>query len=198
MLQALSQNIILTPFLQMNVFTDPFLIMLLGGVLVVAAIIDIRVQKIPNVLTFPTMILGIIYYSVTIGLQGFLFSIEGLFLGIAIFIVPYLMGGMGAGDAKLMGAIGAIIGPKGVLIASLFTALFGGIYALIILLFNHKYSKSFVARNAMTLKTLALTGQFIPISADESEKKFKLCYGVAIALGTIFYLILGYYGYSPF
>ncbi len=175
---------------------DPLIIILLTSILIVAAIIDIQVQKIPNLLTFPTMVLGLIYCSITSGWNGLLFSIEGLALGIAIFIIPYLMGGMGAGDAKLMGAIGAIIGPKGVLVASLFTAIVGGIYALIILLVNHKYSKSFITRNVMTLKTLALTGQFIPISADESEKKFKLCYGVAIAIGTIFYLILEYYGYN--
>lgn len=176
---------------------DPFTIILLSSILVIAAIIDIRVQKIPNLITFPTMVLGLIYHSITTGLNGLIFSIEGLVLGIAIFIIPYLMGGMGAGDAKLMGAIGAIIGPKGVLLASLFTAIVGGIYALIILLLNHKYSKSFITRNAMTLKTLALTGQFIPISADESEKKFKLCYGVAIAIGTISYLLLEFYGYNP-
>ena len=177
---------------------DPLIIILLTSILIVAAIIDIRIQKIPNFITFPTMVLGLIYCSITTGLNGLLFSIQGLALGIAIFIIPYLMGGMGAGDAKLMGAIGAIIGPKGVLLASLFTAIVGGIYALMILILNHKYSKSFIARNAMTLKTLALTGQFIPISADESERKFKLCYGVAIAIGTFFYLILEYYGYNPF
>ena len=181
----------------MNFVIDPFTIILLSSILVIAAIIDLRVQKIPNLLTFPTMILGLIYYSITTGWNGLLFSIEGLVLGIAIFIIPYLMGGMGAGDAKLMGAIGAIIGPKGVLLASLFTAIAGGIYALTILLLNHKYSKSFIVRNAMTLKTLALTGQFIPISADESEKKFTLCYGVAIAIGTISYLLLEFYGYNP-
>jgi prepilin peptidase CpaA len=181
----------------MNFVIDPFTIILLSSILVIAATIDLRVQKIPNLLTFPTMILGLIYYSITTGWNGLLFSIEGLALGIAIFIIPYLMGGMGAGDAKLMGAIGAIIGPKGVLLASLFTAIVGGIYALTILLLNHKYSKSFIVRNAMTLKTLALTGQFIPISADESEKKFTLCYGVAIAIGTISYLLLEFYGYNP-
>jgi len=181
----------------MNFVIDPFTIILLSSILVIAATIDLRVQKIPNLLTFPTMILGLIYYSITTGWNGLLFSIEGLALGIGIFIIPYLMGGMGAGDAKLMGAIGAIIGPKGVLLASLFTAIAGGIYALTILLLNHKYSKSFIVRNAMTLKTLALTGQFIPISADESEKKFTLCYGVAIAIGTISYLLLEFYGYNP-
>ena len=177
---------------------DPFLTLFLSSILVVAAITDLRTQKIPNLLTFSTMFLGLVYYSITNGWNGLLFSFEGLLLGIGVLIVPYLMGGMGAGDAKLMGAIGAIIGPKGVLLASLFTAIVGGVYALTILLLNHKYSKSFIARNAMTLKTLALTGQFIPIPADESEKKFKLCYGVAIAIGTFFYLILEYYGYNPF
>ena len=107
--------------------------------------------------------------------------------GIAFFIIPYLMGGMGAGDAKLVGAIGAIIGPKGVLIASLFTAIAGGVYALIVFLFNTQYFKNFIKRSALTAKTFAYTRHLIPIPVDESIKKPKLCYGVAIAIGTFFW-----------
>jgi len=176
---------------------NPFLTTFLSVILVVAAIIDIRVQKIPNIVTFPAMILGLIYYGMTTGWNGLLFSVQGLGLGIAIFFIPYLMGGMGAGDAKLMGAIGAITGPKGVFIAFLYTAIAGGFYALIILLFNIKYLKDFIKRSSITIKSFVLTKQFIPIPADETERKPKLCYGVAIAIGTFSYVLLEYYGYNP-
>ncbi len=109
------------------------------------------------------------------------------------------MGGMGAGDTKLVGAIGAIIGPKGVLIASLFIAVTGGVYALIVFLLNNQYLKSFITRSALTAKTFALTRHFIPIPTDETEKKPRLCYGVAIAIGTLFYIFSNFYGYKlPF
>jgi prepilin peptidase CpaA len=113
--------------------TDSFLIVFLGGVLLLAAIYDHRSQRIPNLLTYPTMVIGLAYHCLTSGLDGLLLSAGGLALGIGIFILPYLMGGMGAGDAKLMGAVGSILGPRGVFIAFLFTSLVGGIYVLLVL-----------------------------------------------------------------
>ena len=176
---------------------NPILIFFLSSILVVSAVIDLKTQKIPNLITFPAMIVGIIYHCVISKWAGLLFSLEGLALGIALFIIPYLMGGMGAGDAKLVGAVGAIIGPKGVLLASLFTAIAGGVYALLIFLFNIQYFKDFIERNVLTLKVFAFTKHFIPIPADESIEKPKLCYGLAIAIGTIFYILLDILGRCP-
>ena len=180
----------------MNIKIDPILIIFLSSILIASAIIDLRVQKIPNLLTFPTIIVGLIYHLLANKWAGLLFSFEGLALGIAIFIIPYIMGGMGAGDAKLVGAVGAIIGPKGVLIASLFTAIAGGIYALIVFIFNIQYLKDFISRNALTMKAFALTRHFIPIPAGDSVEKPKLCYGVAIAIGTLSYILLDFFGYQ--
>lgn len=178
---------------------DPFLIIFLCSILTLAGVIDIRVQKIPNLLTFPTMIVGLVYHTIINSWNGLVFGIGGLGLGMGLFMIPYLMGGMGAGDAKLMGAVGALVGPKGVLIASLFTAIVGGLYALITLCFNMQYFKSLVKRSALTAKVFAFTRHFIPIPAEDSEEKPRLCYGVAIALGTIFYVMLTSYGYKfPF
>jgi prepilin peptidase CpaA len=176
---------------------NPFLSLFLTSILVVVAITDLRSQKIPNLITFPTIIFGLIYFSITSGWKGFLFSLEGLALGIAMFSVPYLMGVMGAGGVKLMGAVGAIIGPKGVFVASLFSAVAGGIYALIVLLFNIQYFKNFLIRSAITVKSFALTRQFISVPTEESENKPKLCYGVAIAIGTFSYVLLEIYGINP-
>ena len=180
----------------MNINIDPILIIFLSTILIVSAIIDIRVQKIPNLLTFPTMIIGIIYHCVINKWEGLVFSIEGLALGTVLFIIPYMMGGMGAGDAKLVGAVGAIIGPKGVAIASLFIAIAGGVYALIVFLLNMEYSKKFISRNTLMLKTFAFTRQLMPIPPDETEKKPRLCYGIAIAIGTLSYILLDLYGYQ--
>ena len=160
----------------------------LSVILVVASFQDLRFQRIPNLLTYPAMASAVAYHFVMHGLNGLLFSAGGLGLGIAILIVPYLMGGMGAGDAKLMGTVGAVVGAKGVFVSFLFTAIVGGIYALIVLLRNRQYSKGFITRNTTTAKTFLFTGQFIPISDNAEKKKPKLCYGVAIALGTSIYM----------
>ena len=77
----------------------------------------------------------------------------------------------------------------------LFTAIVGGVYALIFLLMNRQYSKGFIARHATTAKNFCVTGQFIPIPDKDEKKKPKLCYGVAIALGTFIYMFLSLSGH---
>jgi prepilin peptidase CpaA len=171
-----------------------FLLIFLGCVLVIAAVIDARHNKIPNLLTYPTMGTALICHSANSGLEGLLLSISGLFIGTGILILPYLMGGMGAGDAKLMGAAGAVLGPRGVIEAFLFTAVIGGIYALLLLLINRRYARGFITRHVTSFKTFVLTRQFIPIPAEKNENTPKLCYGIPIALGTLSYMFLEFWG----
>ncbi|MFH2012303.1 MAG: prepilin peptidase [Pseudomonadota bacterium] len=163
---------------------NPFLILFLTIILLIAAINDIRFQKIPNWLNYPTMIMAITYHTVMNGVGGLLFSVEGLGLGIAIWLLPYIMGGMGAGDAKLMGAVGALIGPKEVFIASLFTAVIGGIYALMMLVL-HGYLREYTKRYGKMLKTFFLTREIVYLPPHEKKINPQLCYGIAIALGTL-------------
>jgi len=175
---------------------DTFLITFLGIILTVALVTDLRFQKIPNLLTFPAMVIALCYHMATGGLEGFFFSGGGLVLGTAIFFIPFLLGGMGAGDAKLMGAVGAAIGPKGVLIAAVLTCLFGGIYALIILIICRKISADILRRWWKTRKLTIYTGKVVIMPAENKEKQPKLCYGIAIVVGTLFYVLLELSGYK--
>ena len=159
-------------------------------VLLTAAISDVLSKRIPNWLTYPAMILATVYHTTARGLEGFLFSIEGVAVGIAVLIVIYLLGGTGAGDVKLMGAIGALLGPKDVFIAFVFTSFVGGIYALVLLII-HGYLSETVKRYWATLKSFVLTRNFIYVPPSEREKKPKLRYGVAIALGTLISILGG-------
>jgi prepilin peptidase CpaA len=152
--------------------------------LFLATVEDLRFQKIPNRITFPAMALAIVLGTAWDGLQGLLFSLEGIAVGIGALLVPYLMGGMGAGDAKLMGAVGGFLGPKGAFFAFLFTALVGGLYALILIIIHGNLKQS-CARYGSMMKVLFLTRQWIYLPPGESEQKPRLRYGAAIALGTI-------------
>jgi prepilin peptidase CpaA len=144
------------------------------------------------------MLAALMFHGVTNGWDGLLFSGSGLFLGMLIFIIPYLLGGMGAGDAKLMGVVGAIVGVKGAFIAAVLTALIGGLYAIVLILLHWQACRNFVSRTTTTLKTFVMTRQFIPIPAPETENKPRLCYGIAIALGTWLYMGLEFFDYSFF
>jgi prepilin peptidase CpaA len=170
--------------------TSPGLLFFLTIVLIIGAATDVRYHKIPNWLTFPTMTIAVVYHAGTKGLDGFLFSLGGIAAGIACFAVPYLMGGMGAGDAKLMGAVGGVMGATGTFIAFLFTAIIGGFYALGLLAF-HGHLKETARRYGTILKTLLFTGQFIYITPHRRESEMRLYYGVAIALGTLISVFSG-------
>ncbi|MGA1839217.1 MAG: prepilin peptidase [bacterium] len=161
-----------------------FPIIFLSVILLIAAIGDLRTRRIPNWLTFSTIIVGIIYHSYRNGSQGFLFSLKGVFLGFAFLMVFYFMGGMGAGDVKLMGGVGGLLGPKGVFTAFLFTALLGGIYSVVLIISQGGF-KDIVKRYRMMIKTFILTNRMAYIPPENREKKPVLCYGVVIALGTL-------------
>ena len=177
---------------------ETWLITLLLSVLLVAVVYDLMLNKIPNLLTYPTMAFAIIYHGVTKGPVGLIFSAGGLVVGIALLILPYLVGQMGAGDAKLMGAVGAVLGPEGVFIAFLLTALAGGIYAIIVLTYHYRYSYHLLRRISIMLKHFILTKQMTYIASDKKVKKPMLCYGIAIFFGTFFYILYELSGYNWF
>lgn len=152
--------------------------------LVLATVEDLRFQKIPNRFTFPAMILAVALHTAWDGLQGFLFSSGGIAVGMGTLLLPYLLGGMGAGDTKLMGAVGGFLGPEGAFFAFLCTALAGGIYAFVLILAYGNFKVSF-ARYRSMMKVLFLTRQWIYLPPGESERKPRLRYGAAIALGTL-------------
>jgi prepilin peptidase CpaA len=184
--------------LGMNLTVDTFSVIFLTIVLGIATITDLRVHKIPNLLTFPAMAVALIYHCANRGLYGFSASAIGLVLGMAIFVIPYVMGGMGAGDAKLMGVVGAILGPEKLVVSSLFVAICGGIYALFIFSLNYKYTKYFINKTVFTIKHYILTRKIIKISSEYECKKPELYYAIPIVVGTLFALLTYHFELNVF
>jgi prepilin peptidase CpaA len=174
----------------MSPISDYLLIIYFGGILLIAAVIDMRIQKIPNLLTLPALAIALIYHCFTNGISGFLFSIGGLAAGLMLLFIPYLLGGMGAGDAKLMAMVGATIGARGVFISFLFTALAGGVYSLALIVFYRGIFRGFFKKQFDTLLAFILTRKYIPEPTDTNEATPRLCYGLAIAFGTGLYIVL--------
>ncbi len=157
-------------------------------VLFVAAVSDVRMQKIPNWLTLSAVAIGLACHTGISGFAGFLFSMQGALLGLGLLILFYLAAGMGAGDVKLMAAVGGLLGPKGVFWAFIYTAVIGGIVAVALLLWKAG-GREILRRYGRTLRTLILTHQFIYIPAAEDKRMPVLYYGVVIALGTTLYVL---------
>lgn len=135
------------------------------------------------------MIVALVFYSTANGLDGFLFSATGMATGIALLVLPYIMGGMGAGDVKLMGAVGSFLGAKATLAAFIFIALAGGVYSLAIMLVRRDMFKGFFGEKLLVLSSMVMLRQYAPIQTERSGQKPRLKYGVAIAFGTITYLV---------
>lgn len=175
-----------------------FFIILLVSAVTLSVIEDLRRQKIPNLITLPTLVLAIAYHFLSSGLNGLLFSASGLALGLGFFIIPYAMGGMGAGDVKLMGALGAIVGAKGIIITSIMVILAGGVYSLILFALNPRYTVELIKRLWTTLKIFVLTRQFILMPTGADQKMPVLRYAVPIALGVGGYMFMKITGYDLF
>jgi len=100
------------------------------AVAVVACVWDIRTRRIPNTLTLGGALLGVCVSLIDRGVSGFAFSIAGWGLGAALFLPFFAVRGMGAGDVKLMAAIGAWLGVQAVLWSVLYAAIAGGLLAM--------------------------------------------------------------------
>lgn len=99
----------------------------------VAVLWDLRHQRIPNVLTVSLAALGLVLATVEGGMSGALDALLGLIIGFAFFFIPFILGGIGGGDVKLMAAVGAMSGYALTLHAGVYTALAGGLIAAVML-----------------------------------------------------------------
>jgi prepilin peptidase CpaA len=162
--------------------------LLLFGILLTAAITDLKRRRIPNRLTFAAMAAGLIAQAGHDGWLGAVSSLAGITLGLGLLLPVYAMGGMGAGDVKLLGAVGGFLGPGGVVTAFLVSAGVGGLYAFAVWL-SHWGIRDGFRRLLSLLTTLCLTGRLrSALTSPDSQPQLR--YGVAIALGTMLSVLL--------
>ncbi|MHC1700856.1 MAG: prepilin peptidase [Humidesulfovibrio sp.] len=164
---------------------DPIIFATVALSLAVATVIDLRSQRIPNLLTIPTALAALAYHLLVQGPQGLWSSLAGLGLGLGLMLAPFLCRVMGGGDVKLMAAVGAWVGPQVVLVAFLLTSLAGGVYALAVLARRSNALRCVFARLGGALYATCATGEFNYQQAPEAAGLPRLCYGLAIALGTV-------------
>jgi prepilin peptidase CpaA len=103
----------------------------IAGIIGTAAIVeDLAKRRISNWIPISALACGVVYHSATQGWRGLASSLGGALGGFLVFLVFYLLGGMGGGDVKLMGGFGALLGVSRLLQGALFTALIGGLLAV--------------------------------------------------------------------
>src|ERR1700674_497728 len=114
------------------------------AVVFTAAVSDVRYRRIPNWLSVSGAALGIGLNSIVYrGLPGIVFALEGMALGFSVYFVLYALHAMGAGDVKLMAAVGALVGWQDWLVVFFVAAILGGILALIVVARRGRVQRTF-------------------------------------------------------
>jgi prepilin peptidase CpaA len=155
----------------------------LAFLLLATSYTDLKGHRIPNILTFSSAVVGLTLQAWFSGLEGVLLGLGGLALGLALYLPFYLFGGMGAGDVKLMAAVGAFLNPQTVLLAAGLSLIAGSFIGLGVVL-TRIISLGLLRPYLVTAKYLLCMGTYIP-PATNITVDTRFPYAVAIAAGTL-------------
>ncbi|HWP12417.1 MAG TPA: A24 family peptidase [Ramlibacter sp.] len=173
---------------------------LLIALVVVAGVIDYRSFRIPNWLTVGGVLVGLVSGALDAlrPLDGFLGALAGMAVGFAVMLPFYALRVMGAGDVKLMAAVGAFLGFPGIVYAVLFTFITGGVAALAFAVFHRVTGRMAhnVSAIAWSVALAAITGTSPAASIKQAGSIGKLPYAISIGIGTVAYLVAKQLGYA--
>jgi prepilin peptidase CpaA len=166
---------------------------LLVCTVVIAGLYDLRYRRIPNWLNVSAMSVGVLLNLLLFAGHGLILAMLGIGCALVVYIPLYLVRGMGAGDVKLMAAVGAIAGPRNWMGIFIATAVLGGFVSLIYVLFRRRLHETFWN---MTLIVSELTRFRVPAVRDSrldvrSSDALRVPHGALIAVGVITFLFLG-------
>lgn len=160
----------------------------------VCVVSDVRTRRIPNLLTGPAMLGGFALNAWAFGWSGVQASLTGFALAIALLLAPFAAGGIGGGDVKMMGAVGALLGPRLVLSSLILGMILGGVFAVVHL-----------ARLARLKEKLGDLGRMVANAAVAMSVKplqvstrapgaVVLPYSLPLGLGTVCVLVASFVG----
>ncbi len=161
-----------------------------------AAWIDYKEKRVPNYLNLIIAFTGLGVQILYSGWQGLINGIEGLALGLGLLILPWMMYMMGAGDVKLLAAIGAWVGPNVVLWSFVIGAIIGGVVSVVMISYRKRWSTAIENFHIAALKCTNRRLAFSDVGAVKSlgAKAQLIPYGVPLTFGTIFVVLLKFTG----
>ena len=169
-----------------------------------AAWFDVRYRRIPNWLSVSGVAVGLLLNAFLVGrgsqvfsVDGLVFALQGLAAGFGAYLFLYLLHAMGAGDVKLMAAVGALVGWRDWMGIFIITAILGGVAAIVLSALRKRLGKTFW--NVGFILSEMKSGRPAYLGNEEldvrSKKGLSLPHGAVIAAGTLLFLgMSAYYG----
>ena len=154
-----------------------------------ACSVDTLQARIPNLLVLGLLLTGLSYQTLQVGWTGLGNSLLGLCLGFGLLVIPYAMGGFGAGDVKALAALGALTGPGAIVQIFVYMAFYGAGMALLHWLLNRSLCSK-TRTLWMSIKSSVLAKDLSHLKPEATEP-MRFPYAAAIAFGYYSYLTWG-------
>ena len=145
-----------------------------------AAAIDVRTRRVPNAVTMSLAGAGVLLAAAGLGRVGVMAALAGGLVGLALMLPGHFFGATGAGDVKLLSALGTLLGPASTLWAFLVAMIAGGILALVVAAHRGRL-RATVSNSAELIRTAG--GNAAEIEDPAANNGFA--YAPAIAIGAI-------------
>jgi prepilin peptidase CpaA len=150
-----------------------------------ALVTDCRDRRIPNLLTLPAVLAGLMFHAGTGGPVGALWALKGALFGGVLLIIPFALGGMGGGDVKLLAAAGAWLGLQGVGHLFIYGALVGAMISIGLMARRRDFKR--MGKIKIDIVNLMLTGE----SADVPSRRHGFAYSIPMAAGLGLFILHG-------
>lgn len=158
--------------------------------IIVAFIIDIKKQIIPNKLTAIGCLVGLLYHFMNKGVVGLLFSLAGLISGFIALLLLFIFKAIGAGDVKLFAAVGALTGTEFVINSAMYSVIYAGLIGIIILLARKEFMKRMTRMVDYLFHSIILLDFKFPSLQRKECLTFPFMYAVLPGVLTVYaYLI---------
>jgi prepilin peptidase CpaA len=158
-------------------------------ILIVAAYIDGKQLRVPNWLTYSMVFSGLIYGGISAGWSGLGDALLGMLVGLACLLPLYAVGGMGAGDVKLLAGVGAWLGVTTTFYAFCVSTVVGAVMAVAMVVYRRSFDKHYSQLLLILSEWLTIKDprELSRIAAERKPKMLLLPYGIPICVGSIAY-----------
>lgn len=160
--------------------SDPVALALVAAGAGVGALVDLKTRRVPNPLTVGLALTGLVLAFAHATKLGVAASFGGLAVGLLLMLPGHIIGATGAGDVKLFAAIGTLLGPIGILMAFVYTAIAGGVIAVVVA-FSRRRLGITVARTTALVRSGGAASQQIESISENN----RFAYAPAIAAGAL-------------